>query len=226
MNLDFHNPKNGNAAGPAAQGSAAGEADATLRLIAGLPAPKGLEERVHQRLNTLQKLNTLEGLSTARGLGAAPRQPGQGGRVLAWPAPASSSRGWLRAAAAAAIAFVIVGGGWDVYRHVQPGQTTGRGIMLAPRGAASGGFAGAGAVRTPQTLNGPVVNEPTAKRGVDAQPAQADEKKAGGPIDQKVGGNFGANNAKRHAAQGAKGQPPTPEKKRADTQAGVQTANP
>ena len=75
-------------------------AEDTLRLIANLPAPQGLEDRLIE------------------GLRSAPRQ----GRVLSWPGAMSSSRDWLRTAAAAAIAFVIVGGGWGVYSRVQPGS--------------------------------------------------------------------------------------------------------
>jgi len=65
--------------------SGAGEAEETLRLIARLPAPVGLEDRVHA------------------GLRSAPRSA----RVLAWPAAFSPAGGWLRAAAAAAIVFVV-----------------------------------------------------------------------------------------------------------------------
>lgn len=117
----------------------AGAAEATLRLIARLPAPVGLEERVRA------------------GLAARPR----GGRVLAWPAVLSLESGWMRAAAAAAIMFVVAGGGWGVYSRMEQRQPP-RVIVLAPRGPAQGGFASAGAVRTPQTLNGPVVAHPAA----------------------------------------------------------------
>ena len=68
--------------------------EATLRLIAGLPAPAGLEERVH------------------RALRAAPRESQGAGRVLAWPArfraKAVLESNWMRATAAAAIVFVVV----------------------------------------------------------------------------------------------------------------------
>jgi hypothetical protein len=127
MNRDFQNPNNvGN-----------GEAEETLRLIAQLPAPEGLEGRIHYKLRA-----------------ASPEA-----RVLAWPLPASTGREWMRAAAAAAIAFVIAGGGWGVYSRVQP-RTAGP-MMLAPHGT-PGGFAGANAVRTPQTINGPVLTGPVA----------------------------------------------------------------
>jgi hypothetical protein len=75
----------------------------TLRLIANLPAPSGLEDRLH------------------RSLREAPRKS----RVLAWPA----SSNWLRSAAAAAIVLVVVGGGWGVYSRVQPGQAPNPGAV-------------------------------------------------------------------------------------------------
>jgi hypothetical protein len=119
--------------------SGAGEAsvsvDITLRLIASLPAPEGLDDRVHAALR------------------AAPRRA----RVLAWPiAPAGE---WLRAAAAAAIVFVVAGGGWGIYAHVQPGQLV-RGIAGSRVGATTG-FSEGGAVRRPQTLVGPTVITPS-----------------------------------------------------------------
>jgi hypothetical protein len=114
-------------------GVAEGGYEETLRLIAGLPAPEGLEERVH----------------------AALRRAPRAGRVLAWPAALRLEGGWMRAAAAAAIVAVVAGGGWGVVRHVQPGQTAG-GSAVMPHMAAPGGFSTGGAMRTPQTLHGPV----------------------------------------------------------------------
>jgi hypothetical protein len=112
----------------------------TLRLIAGLPAPAGLEERVHESLRH------------------APRM----GRVVAWPAGVRSKfspeNNWMRAAAAAAIVFVVVGGGWGVYTRVQQNQT-GRVVVMPLRAPSSGSFSGAGAIRTPVTLPGPKIRE-------------------------------------------------------------------
>ena len=116
--------------------SVANEAEATLRLIALLPAPEGLEDRVHAALQ------------------AAPRRA----RVLAWPVSLTGE--WLRAAAAAAIVLVVAGGGWGVYAHVQPGLAV-RGIA-GPHVGATGGFSEGGAVRRPQTLVGPTVTTPPA----------------------------------------------------------------
>ena len=109
------------------------EAEQTLRLIASLPAPIGLEDRVHSTLL------------------AAPRRA----RVLQWPASSHSSTGWLRGAAAAAIVLVVVGGSWGVYSRVAPGSPV-NGIS-GPHIAGPGQFSQGGAVRRPQTLQGPVV---------------------------------------------------------------------
>lgn len=108
--------------------------EATLRLIAQLPPPKGLEKRVLASLET------------------APRS----GRILSWPRALQPSEAWMRSAAAAAIVFVVAGGGWSIYMRVQPlkpGTT-----VAAP--AQAGGFSSAGAMRMPQTVTGPVIAKP------------------------------------------------------------------
>ncbi len=132
MNSNPHNPMD------SAANTNSGEE--TLRLIANLPVPEGLEDRVHKALR------------------AAPRQ----GRVLAWPAGMRSRvslrSNSIRTAAAAAIVFVVVGGGWGVYSRVQTGQTGKVVVMPAPI-ANPGGFSGAGAIRTPETLPGPKIRE-------------------------------------------------------------------
>ena len=126
-----------------------GEAEETLRLIANLPAPKGLEDRVKARLQAAARTN----------------------HVLPWPADRRPGAGWMhskvmRGAAAAAIVVVVAGGGWGVYSRVQPAQTPNAIVM--PRVAAPGGFSGAGAIRSPQTLKGPVLTH-----RVPATPKQA-----------------------------------------------------
>lgn len=112
----------------------------TLRLIARLPAPAGLEERVHKALR------------------AAPRS----GRVLAWPSVVRMDNQWMRAAAAAAIVFVVVGGAWGVYSRVQPGPG-GKVIVMPQRTPGAGGLGAAGAIRTPATLPGPTIRERETK---------------------------------------------------------------
>jgi hypothetical protein len=139
--------------------SGGGDAEATLRLIAKLPAPDGLEERVHAKLI------------------AAPQR----GRVLSWPGVSIPAGGWLRAAAAAAIVCVVAGGGWGVYSRVQPGLsaqgTAGTHITTqgAGQGTGQGQFSTGDAVRRPQTLNGPAappqVTTATPKRKTPARPA-------------------------------------------------------
>jgi hypothetical protein len=142
-------------------GDAPSEAEVTLRLIASLPAPEGLEDRV------------TVGLRAAR-LSAAPGKGSRTAHILSWPARPRLESNWMRSAAAAAIVFVVVGGGWGVYSRVQPAQPA-RVIVLPPRVAAPGGFSSAGAMRTPQTLNGPVV---THKVTAPARQAAKDSLKA------------------------------------------------
>ncbi len=113
------------------------QVEATLRQVAELPAPAGLEMRLHAALE------------------AAPRR----GKVLAWPAPQGSpTRNWMRGAAAAAIVTAIVGGSWGVYSRVQPGEAP-RAVVL-PRVTTTAGFSNAGAMRTPQTLTQPPAAAP------------------------------------------------------------------
>jgi hypothetical protein len=127
----------------------------TLRLIARLPAPQGLEDRVLARL-------------------AAKPRPA---RVFFWPSAGGlHSRGWVhsafaRGAAAAAIVCVVTGGAWQVYLHVPPPPQAK--VRMMPRTAAPGtGFSSANAVRTPKTLEGP-----TLHTGVSPQPLAAHQKR-------------------------------------------------
>jgi hypothetical protein len=160
MNPNSHNSLNQPGSGPALVGpcnSATGED--TLRMIAALPVPDGLEERVHAALRS------------------APRQ----GRILAWPL--SANAGWVRATAAAAIVMVVAGGGWGVYSHIQPSLAT---KAPAPaRVGGAGGFSNADAKRSPQTLNPPVVS-PAPKAAVTTQPQARKKirKKAAAPAAQ------------------------------------------
>jgi hypothetical protein len=114
------------------------EAEVTLRMLARLPAPQGLEDRVRA------------------GLKAAPKA----GRVLAWSSVNGvghngwASTGWMRGAAAAAIVFVVAGGGIGIYSRVQSGAGS---PGASPR---LGGFGEGGAVVRPKTVQGPVI--PTA----------------------------------------------------------------
>jgi hypothetical protein len=129
-------------------------AEETLRLIAKLPAPDGLEDRVHAALN------------------AMPR----GSRVLSWPKTFHPMNGWMRGAAAAAIVFVVAGGGWGVYTRVQSTQIElnqpAKAIVMPARTPVAGGFSGAGAMRTPLTLP-----RPTAPETAKTSPAKTKEAK-------------------------------------------------
>lgn len=137
--------------------------DETLRLVAHAPLPDGLADRVQARLDA-------RSASTARR-----------GRVLAWPVAPVSKTGsnWMRTAAAAAIVFVVAGGGWGVYSRIQPWPAA-KGAVPIPHVAAPGGFSNAGAMRTPQTLNGPVLTHPGAQsqtaNAAAKSPAQAAQK--------------------------------------------------
>jgi|ERR1700722_8734951 hypothetical protein len=139
----------------------------TLRLIASLPAPEGLEDRVHAALN------------------AMPRKS----RVLAWPRALRAESGWMRGAAAAAIVFVVAGGGWGVYTRVESTQMEqnqpAKVIVMPARMPSTGGLQGAGAMRPPVTLPGPAAPQP-AKIG----PAKA--KAAKKPVASRKSGGVRA----------------------------------
>jgi hypothetical protein len=134
--------------------AAAIEAEKTLRLIAVLPAPQGIEERVKSRLR------------------AAPRQAS----LLRWPLRADSGGSWIdgslmRTAAAAAIVMVVAGGGWEVYTHIRVAPEPAAMKALQPVNGHSG-LSTAGAMRTPQTLQGPSVLPTLAKqKAVNGAPA-------------------------------------------------------
>ncbi len=127
--------------------------EATLRLIATLPAPDGLEERMKRELRS------------------APR----GGRVIAWPFSSAVTGSWMRSAgmrtaAAAGIVLLIGGGGWGVYSHIHPATSPTAVYGPLPLNGGRGGFGAAGAKRVPQTLEGPVLAKPaTAKDKAEPQ---------------------------------------------------------
>lgn len=142
---------------------ASGAAETTLRLIARLPVPDGLADRVQARVREEQE------------------KASHATKVLPWPADDGSAQhrmpgNLVRRAAVAAIVFVVVGGGWGVYSRVQPPAT--RVIVMPPRVAAPGGFSSAGAMRTPRTLNGPVVLHPVVQQPVPANAATSATKAA------------------------------------------------
>ncbi len=142
---------------PSGQNTIAGNSgskdfEATLQLVARLSPPEGLEERVQA------------GLRSAPASGTA--------RILAWPAARRLGAAWMRTAAAAAIVAVVIGGSWGVYSRVRPVEPA-RAIANPPRLSTQGGFSSAGAMRTPQTLNGPTVEAPAVAHPAVAAPLPA-----------------------------------------------------
>jgi hypothetical protein len=116
-------------------------AEETLRQIARLPAPQGLEDRLYMHLKA-----------------ALLREP----RRWEWLSFHDLNLDWLhgsalRAAAAVAIAAIVAGGGWGVAARIQPAALQG---SVQPAPLSTPGFSSAGAIRTPQTLTGPVVETP------------------------------------------------------------------
>lgn len=147
------------------RGAGALAAEETLRMIANLPAPAGLEDRVKA------------------GLRSAPRSA----KVIAWPF--ASAEEWMRsggtrAAAAAAIVLAIAGGGWGVYSHIQIAPVPSALVEpQLPNGA--GRFSTAGAMHVPQTVHGPVVAAPAIEKESHEpgkqQPAAKKKAKARAP---------------------------------------------
>jgi len=150
MNHQDQNP----IANQPSSGSASDPGADTLNLIAKLPPPAGLEDRIHA------------------GMLAHARSAQRVGRVLAWPATLRAGSGWMRSAAAAAIVFVVAGGGWGIYSRVQQPQSAR--VIVTPHGPAPGEFTNSGAMRTPKTLNGPIISSPAATQHAKSKvPAKA-----------------------------------------------------
>lgn len=150
MNSDDNIP---NASGSGSNPSASAvlkDMDATLRWMATLPVPVGLEDRVFARIVL------------------GPRAS----RILEWPRPLSS-RDWVRSVAAAAIVVAIGGGGWGIYSRVQPTQPPS--AIAAPRIIPEPGrFSSAEMIRRPQTLNGPVVKKAEPAKAVKPEARKAE----------------------------------------------------
>ena len=118
-------------------------AEEILRQIAQLPVPAGLEDRLQMQLQA-----ALRRAPRASGWFSFPRIDG------AWLHSAT-----LRVAAAVGIAAVVAGGGWGVVTRTQPAALQG---TVAPAPSSVPGFSSAGAIRTPRTLVGPVMETPKA----------------------------------------------------------------
>jgi hypothetical protein len=163
------------------------DAETTLRLIAALPPPQGLEARIHA------------GLASPHADAGRPWQ--QPARLLPWPTRDSLQRVWLRSAAAAAIAFVVVGGGWGIYSRIQPRMQPwqpGGAVPGLPQLSGPSGFSGAGAIRTPQTLNGPVLSH-TAKVH-NGQAGVANRKASKYAAHRAATHNSGSHDSGQHAS--------------------------
>jgi hypothetical protein len=168
MNHSPQDPRFPSSLSGSLSGSEPDSFQATLRVIANLPVPEGLEDRVRRALRT------------------APRES----HLLPWPSSLKPKAvrldsswvtpgwigAWSRAAAAVAIGLVVVGGGWGVYSRVERNQP--QRVIVFPHSAVGGGFSSAGAMRTPQTLNGPVLVHPLK---ADAAAAKAKAKPARPP---------------------------------------------
>jgi len=152
MNSNPHNPQLSHSISDSTPHRDSSSGEETLRIIANLPAPAGLEDRVRGALR------------------AAPHKA----RVLSWPRSLNPQSGWMRTAAAAAIVFVVVGGGWGVYTRVQHGQPAK--VIVMPSRTPAGGFSSAGAMRTPDTIPGPVA--PVQPKVLPAQPKAASKAAA------------------------------------------------
>ncbi|HEV2324120.1 MAG TPA: hypothetical protein VGS10_09230 [Terracidiphilus sp.] len=145
MNSPNHIPSTN---GPGARGTADAalrDLDATLHLLAKLPVPAGLEDRI---------------------FATALRSPRKA-RILEWPRPLYA-RDWVRGIAAAALVIAVGGGGWGIYAHVQPNEPAR--VVVAPQPMFHpGGFSSAEMIRRPQTLNGPVVKkaEPSSPNTIE-----------------------------------------------------------
>jgi len=129
-------------------------AEETLRLLATRPAPEGLIDRVQARLAATPPPSFLSNWSLF----------GRNGRMFS---PIFSQG--LRGCAAAAIVLLVAGGGFAIYSRVQPSPSA-QIIVMPARVGNSGGFSNAGAMRTPDTLNGPVLANPAL--ALPANPAQ------------------------------------------------------
>jgi hypothetical protein len=160
MNPSSNIPHANGSHSPASADAALKDLDSTLRLLAKLPVPAGMEDRVFA------------------GVVASPRKA----KVLEWPQPLYA-RDWVRSVAAAAIVLAVGSGGWSIYAHVEQNQPA-SGIVATRPAFPSGGFSSADMIRRPQTLNGPIVTKP--ETAPPAKPA-ATLTSAQQPVRTKAG---------------------------------------
>lgn len=178
---------------------ASAEFEATLRLIAALPAPEGLADRVQAQLQAASL--HAAGLRTASATAPASAQ------ILRWPAALRPASGWTqsapaRMAAAAAIVFAVLGGGWGVSTFVAsrvPSAHPDSASAAPARMNAPGGFSTAGAMRTPQTLNRPIVAPAATAQRQAIQAANQAADQTPKPLTTKKSARHGKTAAARNA---------------------------
>jgi hypothetical protein len=170
--------------------------DETLRLISSIPAPEGLQNRIQDRIQSAVRAERLTETADA-----SPK-----GRLLRWQNLITLQSAPMRVAAAAAIVCVVIGVGWGICSRLQPAQSA-QTVTQPARPAAQSGFSNAGAMRTPLTVNGPVVAQPEAapQQNAEALPQQAapnaDETKP--PTANKHVQHNSSATAGKHAAKHA-----------------------
>ena len=121
----------------------------TLQLLAQAPLPEGLNDRLKAALHK------------------ASAEAPQRGKVIAWPSapeeatatgqPQTVGVRWMRLAAAVLIAAAVFASGWGVAWHQESANSAVAPKAPLVRPLPAGGFSSAGAMRTPQTIEGPVV---------------------------------------------------------------------
>ena len=157
MNSPLHNEQDRNAE--------VMEAEKSLRMIASLPSPIGIEDRVKARLRT------------------APAKAG----MIGWPAAnrANWTQAWyMRAAAAAAIVFVVAGGGWGVHARFRSAPEPAA-EAVPQRIGGSGGFSSSGAMRTLKTVDAPKVVVPLKQQTTGAENGAMKKRAHGGGAANK-----------------------------------------
>jgi hypothetical protein len=159
MNQNIQNPNSANPLNEVSERTSS-EAEHTLRLVAALPPPVELTDRVHRRLS--------------HGRASLPRR---GFWALWMPAQR------LQFAGAALLALVFAGSAWSVFHaksgapgRVPAAQKTagpvGPASPVSPATPAAGGFSTAGTERRPSTLT-PIKAPPAPKKKPSASHAAA-----------------------------------------------------
>jgi hypothetical protein len=110
----------------------------TLRQLAQAPAPAGLQERVQARL-------------------AAAARPQKRDWRAFFAELFEPQSNWRKGLEAAAIVLLVFGVGWGIALSIQQPAPSAQAAPPPVGVTVGGGFSSAGAIRTPQTLQGPAV---------------------------------------------------------------------